>query len=81
MGRWPGEKAVKERDAKGNPTNWWHWSAAYISWVMANMMEKGRSGLFSSHGSYLRDIKSIRRKIEKNPGKYIGKMFYVYFTK
>ena len=29
----------------------------------------------------MRDAKNIRRKIEKNPGKYIGKMFYVYFTK
>lgn len=82
IGRWPGEKAVKERDAKGNPTNWWHWSAAYISWVMAKYDGEGAKWFVSeSHGSYLRDAKSMRRKIEKNPGKYIGKMFYVYFTK
>lgn len=82
VGRWPGEKAVKERDSMGQPTNWWHWSAAYISWVMAKYDGEGARWFVSeSHNSYLRDAKSIRKKIEKDPEKYIGKMFYVYFTR
>ena len=82
IGRWPGEKAVKERNDKGQPINWWHWSAAYVSWIMSKYDGEGAKWFVSeSHGPYIRNAQKTKRKIEKNPDEYIGKMVYVYFTK
>jgi len=73
---------VKERNENGVATNWAHWSAAYVSWVMGQYDGEGaRWYVLEGHGGYIRSFKNKRAEIEKNPEKHIGKMYYLWFTK
>jgi peptidoglycan hydrolase-like protein with peptidoglycan-binding domain len=73
---------VKERNEDGVATNWWHWSAVYVTWVMKQYDGEGATWYANEgHTLYIAAAKRKRRIIEQNPSDHIGKMYYVWFTK
>jgi hypothetical protein len=73
---------VKERNQKGVATNWHHWSAVYVSWVMKQYDGEGAIWFASEgHTLYINSFKKRRKEIEANPEDYKGKMYYLWFTK
>ena len=73
---------VKTRDENGVATDWHHWSAVYVSWIMKQYDGEGATWFASEgHSVYIRDCKKKRKEIESHPRDHIGKMYYVWFTK
>ena len=81
--RWMNYKWIKSGDKDPNNLrveNTYHWSAVFISFIMAKYDGEGAKWyVYESHPGYLRDGKRNRKMIEKNPNDHIGKMYYVTF--
>ena len=85
FGKYKGKRRlnpVKERNSAGVATNWFHWSAVYVSWVMGQFDGEGAKWyIHEGHPGYIRAFQRNRRKIQKNPSDHKGKMYYVWFTR
>ena len=57
------------------------WSAAFVSSVMSKVDGNAIWPTSESHSTYRRSAKNNRRRVEKNPDKYIGKEFYMLFDR
>ncbi len=79
--RWYDYKWIKNRDPD-NPRGFYHWSAAYVSWVMGQHDGEGAKWfVYESHSGYRRHVTKTRREIEENPKEFIGELVYIPFTK
>jgi peptidoglycan hydrolase-like protein with peptidoglycan-binding domain len=73
---------VKTRDKNGVATDWHHWSAVYVSWIMKQYDGEGATWFASEgHSMYIRSFKGKRKEVEGNPENHIGKFYYIWFTK
>ena len=73
---------VKERNRDGVATDWYHWSAVFISWIMGQFDGEGAKWfVHEGHSAYVASYKAQKGRIQRDPDSHIGKMYYVWFSR